>query len=63
MPCCRRIVWNGPITEAVSFYASLDFICPPRQDLPSFLQEVTTPSGKVLRGTVDKQCGPAGKRD
>jgi hypothetical protein len=29
----------------MDFFRSLGFVCPPRKDVPSFLQEVTTPAG------------------
>eukprot|EP00798_Chlamydomonas_sp_ICE-L_P013540 gene13540-19410_t len=41
-----HIVWNGPIDDVLPFFESLGFKCPPRKDVPSFLQEVTTASGQ-----------------
>lgn len=48
---CRHIVWHGPVGDVVPFFTSLGFQCPPRKDVPSFLQEVVTESGAdgVLR--------------
>ena len=44
-PTHRHVVFHGPINEVKQFFEGLGFVCPRRKDLPSFLQEVTTPSG------------------
>ena len=31
-------MWHGPVGDAVPFFTGLGFICPPRKDVPSFLQ-------------------------
>ena len=36
--CLRIIVYHGPVGDAVPFFTSLGFVCPPRKDVPSFLQ-------------------------
>ena len=40
-------MFHGPIKEAVPFFESLGFRCPKRKDHASFLQEVTTPKGRL----------------
>ena len=42
-----KVIYHGPVSEATAFFASLGFICPPRKDPASFLQEVTTPLGQL----------------
>ncbi|MEW5298072.1 MAG: hypothetical protein WDW36_001233 [Sanguina aurantia] len=57
-----RVIYHGPVSEVLPFFASLGFTCPPRKDVPSFLQEVTTAMGQMdyasaaLRASRD---GPA----
>lgn len=41
-----KLVYHGPIPDAVPFFTSLGFQYPVRKDPASFLQEVTTPKGK-----------------
>jgi len=41
------IIFHGPVGDAVPFFSSLGFDCPPRKDLASFLQEVSTPTGQL----------------
>ncbi len=41
-------MFHGPVKEAVPFFESMGFRCPERKDHASFLQEVTTPKGKLL---------------
>lgn len=43
-----HVVYHGPVADSMAFFSSLGFICPPRKDVPSFLQEVTTPSGECV---------------
>ncbi len=39
-------MFHGPVSEALPFFTrDLGFSCPPRKDVPSFLQEVATASG------------------
>ncbi len=38
-------VYQGPVAGVREHFAALGFPCPARKDLPSFLQEVTTPAG------------------
>ena len=45
MDTCSTILYHGPTGGALPFFEGLGFACPPRKDLPSFLPEVTTPSG------------------
>ncbi|PNH10990.1 Pleiotropic drug resistance protein 1, partial [Tetrabaena socialis] len=40
-----HVTFHGPVVGALPFYQQLGFVCPPRKDVPSFLQEVTTASG------------------
>jgi hypothetical protein len=41
-----RVVYHGPVPGILPFFeGALRFECPPRKDLGSFLQEVTTPVG------------------
>lgn len=35
----------------LGFFADLGFVCPPRKDPGSFLQEVTTPAGQLTYAT------------
>ena len=42
---CRRVIYHGPVSGALPFFANLGFVCPARKDPGSFLQEVTTPKG------------------
>ncbi|KAG2439064.1 hypothetical protein HYH02_006591 [Chlamydomonas schloesseri] len=41
-----HITYHGPPPGALPFYQQLGFVCPPRKDVPSFLQEITTASGQ-----------------
>ena len=38
---CRRILYHGPVAEVVSYFTSFGFTCPPRKEVPAFLQEIT----------------------
>ena len=42
-----KVIYHGPLKDALPFFASLGFICPSRKDPGSFLQEVTTPVGQL----------------
>lgn len=44
----RLLMFHGPIKEAVPFFEAMGFRCPERKDHASFLQEVTTPKGKLF---------------
>jgi hypothetical protein len=54
------IVYHGPVSGAVPHFASLGFDCPPRKDLASFLQEVSTPAGQLAYASA-VGGGPAGR--
>ncbi|KAG2432130.1 hypothetical protein HXX76_009056 [Chlamydomonas incerta] len=41
-----HVTYHGPPPGALPFYQQLGFVCPPRKDVPSFLQEITTASGQ-----------------
>lgn len=43
--CCRRVTYHGPIAEVQQHFQSVGFDLPPRIDVPSWLVEITTPSG------------------
>lgn len=43
-----RILYHGPVQDAVPFFSSQGFVCPERKDVPSFLLEVTTAKGERL---------------
>jgi hypothetical protein len=50
LPVCAApgaIIFHGPVAEALPHFARLGFDCPPRKDLASFLQEVSTPAGQL----------------
>lgn len=38
---CRRVVYHGPVEEAVSHFGAIGFAPPPRMEWPAFLLEVT----------------------
>ena len=40
-------MWHGPVGDVLAFFTGLGFLCPPRKDVPSFLQEVLTESGQL----------------
>lgn len=44
---CRRVVYHGPVAEVQQHFQALGFDLPPRMDLPSWLVEITTPSGAL----------------
>lgn len=41
----RRVIYHGPVTEVQQHFQSIGFDLPPRMDVPSWLVEITTPSG------------------
>ena len=43
-----KVIFHGPVREALPFFATLGFDCPTRKDPGSFLQEVTSPIGQRL---------------
>jgi ABC-type multidrug transport system ATPase subunit/ABC-type multidrug transport system permease subunit len=43
-----KVIFHGPVGEALPFFSSLGFDCPPRKDPGSFLQEVTSPIGQLM---------------
>ena len=40
-----RVLFHGPVPEALPHFLSLGFACPVRKDPASWLQEITTPGG------------------
>ena len=51
------ILYHGPASDALAHFAKVGFVCPPRKDMASFLQELSTPAGQLqyaspVRGTV-----------
>lgn len=42
-----RVLFHGPVTEALPFFGTLGFVCPVRKDPASWLQEITTPVGQL----------------
>lgn len=43
-----KVIFHGPMQDALPFFATLGFECPARKDPGSFLQEVTSPVGQLL---------------
>ena len=43
-----KVLYHGPVQEALPFFARLGFDCPARKDPGSFLQEVTSPIGQRM---------------
>jgi hypothetical protein len=43
----RRVLYHGPVAKVQQHFQSLGFDLPPRMDVPSWLVEITTPSGKA----------------
>ncbi|KAL4527487.1 hypothetical protein Ndes2526B_g08823 [Nannochloris sp. 'desiccata'] len=61
-----KVIYHGPMTEAIPFFNTLGFECPSRKDPASFLQEVTTPLGQLTYATaalLDEHNVPAVLRD
>lgn len=49
-----RVVYHGPVPGILPFFeGALRFECPPRKDMGSFLQEVTTPVGSYAYAAPD----------
>ncbi|KAL6777130.1 hypothetical protein ACKKBF_B20305 [Auxenochlorella protothecoides x Auxenochlorella symbiontica] len=46
-----HVIYHGPVESVLGFFADLGFVCPPRKDPGSFLQEVTTPAGQLTYAT------------
>ena len=44
------MIYNGPINDAEAFFIATGFRCPPRTDMPDFLQEVTSRKDQVIFG-------------
>lgn len=42
-----KMLYHGPIEGALRHFTSMGFVCPVRKDLPSFLLEITTPTGNM----------------
>ncbi len=51
-----HVVFHGPVDQALPFYQGLGFVCPPRKDPPSFLQEIATASGMYGKRTAVKRA-------
>lgn len=45
-PACRRMLYHGPVDAVTPFFATLGFACPPRKEVPAFVQEVTSAAGQ-----------------
>jgi ABC-type multidrug transport system ATPase subunit len=61
-----KVIYHGPMADAIPFFNTLGFECPSRKDPASFLQEVTTPLGQLTYATpglLDKHNVPAILRD
>ena len=48
-----KVIFHGPVHEAVPFFSTLGFDCPIRKDPGSFLQEVTSPVGQLTYASLD----------
>ncbi len=42
-------VWHGPCADVLPFFAGLGFACPPRMDVPGFLQNITSHKDQRVR--------------
>jgi ABC-type multidrug transport system ATPase subunit/ABC-type multidrug transport system permease subunit len=61
-----KVIYHGPMGEAIPFFKTLGFECPSRKDPASFLQEVTTPLGQLTYASeklLDEYNVPAVLRD
>jgi ABC-type multidrug transport system ATPase subunit len=61
-----KVLYHGPMAEAIPFFNTLGFECPSRKDPGSFLQEVTTPLGQLTYATdtlLDEHKVPVVMRD
>lgn len=45
--CTGRLIYHGPIRDVEHFFIGTGFRCPPRTDVPDFLQEVTSRKDQV----------------
>lgn len=45
------MLYHGPVEAVLPWFASLGFACPPRKEVPSFLQDLTTASGQRVLTT------------
>ncbi|GIL61720.1 hypothetical protein Vafri_16118 [Volvox africanus] len=41
-----RVLYHGPVKDVVDHFRTLGLECPDRKDVPSFLLEITTPTGQ-----------------
>ena len=48
-----RIIYHGPIQQALHYFQTLGFECPPRKDLGGFFVELATPLGQLAYATPD----------
>jgi hypothetical protein len=44
-------VWHGPRAAVLGFFEGLGFACPPRTDVPGFLQNITSHKDQRVGGT------------
>lgn len=49
----ERFLCRGPVGDAVPFFQEFGFRCPPRVEVGSFLQEITTRQGQIEFASVD----------
>jgi ABC-type multidrug transport system ATPase subunit len=42
-----KMLYHGPLQEALPHFTAMGFQCPARKDVPSFLLEITTPAGLI----------------
>ncbi|KAK9797350.1 hypothetical protein WJX73_000657 [Symbiochloris irregularis] len=49
-----RMIYHGPIADAEHFFIGTGFRCPPRTDMPDFLQEVTSKKDQQQYWAGDK---------
>ena len=40
------MLYHGPVDAVTPFFATLGFACPPRKEVPAFVQEVTSAAGQ-----------------
>jgi hypothetical protein len=45
-PLCSTLVYSGPVKGVQAHFEAQGFVLPPRMDLPSWLGEITTPTGR-----------------
>lgn len=50
-------MYHGPVADVLPHFECLGFACPPRKDLASFLQEISTPAGQLMYATTVSALG------